>query len=242
MMATGKPLPAISPTESVPRASDKYRPRFDTIMRVGILGSGMVGQALSRGFASRGHDVKIGSRNPQSDALRALLKETKGKVSTGKPSEAAAFGEIIVLATNGLGTEAAIDLAGRPNFDNKLVIDVTNPLDGKGGVFVGTTDSLGERVQRKLPKAKVVKAFNTVPSSQMVSPRLPGGTPEMLICGNDADAKKRLVGVLKDFGWPGAIDVGGIEAARWLEAMVPLWVRVGQVLNTWDHVWKVERP
>lgn len=211
-------------------------------MKVGILGSGMVGQALGRGLASRGHDVKIGSRSPQSDALRAWLKTAKGKVSAGNPSEAAAHGEVIVLATNGLGTEAAIDLAGPRNFDGKLVIDVTNALDGKGGVFVGTTDSLGERVQRKLPKAKVVKAFNTVPSSQMVDPHLPGGAPEMLICGNDTDAKKRVVAILRDLGWPGAIDVGGIDGARWLEAMVPLWVRVGTALGTWDHVWKVERP
>jgi len=211
-------------------------------MRVGILGSGMVGQALGRGFASRGHDVMVGSRKPQSDELRAWLRAAKGKVSTGTPSEAAAHGEVIVLATHGEAAEAAIDLAGRGNFDGKLVIDVTNPLDGKGGVFVGTTDSLGERVQRKLPKAKVVKAFNTVPSAQMVDPHVPGGPPEMLICGNDADAKRRVVGALKDFGWPGAIDVGGIEAARWLEAIVPLWVRVGQVLGTWEHMWKVVRP
>jgi predicted dinucleotide-binding enzyme len=211
-------------------------------MKVGILGSGMVGQALGRGFASRGHDVKIGSRSPQSDELRAWLKATEGKVSTGKPSEAAAHGEVIVLATNGLGTEAAIDLGGPGNFDGKLVIDVTNALDGKGGLFVGTTDSLGERVQRKLPKAKVVKALNTVPSSQMVDPHLPEGAPEMLICGNDADAKERVVAILRELGWPGAIDVGGIDGARWLEAMVPLWVRVGTALGTWDHVWKVERP
>src|SRR3989442_382374 len=126
-------------------------------MKVGILRSGEVGRALGKGFASRGHDVKIGSRNPKGKDLQAWLKETKGKASTGSPAEAAAHGELIVLAVLGAAVDDAIDLAGRDHFDGKVIIDTTNPLDfSKGmppGLFVGTTDSLGERIQRRLPKA-----------------------------------------------------------------------------------------
>jgi len=212
-------------------------------MKVGVLGSGDVGRAHATGFASRGHDVKVGSRDPKKPELAKWLKETRGKASTGSPSETAAHGEVIVLATLGAAAEEAIELAGPKNFDGKVVIDVTNPLDfSKGmppGLFVGTTDSLGERVQRKVPKAKVVKCFNTVGNAHMVAPKFLGGAPEMLIAGNDAEAKKKVTAILKEFGWPGAIDVGGIDGARGLEAIVPLWVRVCTALGNWNVAWKV---
>jgi predicted dinucleotide-binding enzyme len=214
-------------------------------LKVGILGSGNVGQALGRGFASHGHDVKIGSRTPDSDKLKAWLKQVVGKASTGTFAEAAAHGEILVLATYGVAAEDVIDLAGREKFTGKTVIDTTNPLDfSKGGsptLFVGINDSLGERIQRKLPQAKIVKCFNIVSNLQMVNPTFSEGRPEMLICGNDAQAKQTVLGILKEFGWPGAIDIGGIEEARWLETLVPLWVRVGAALNTWRHAFKVVR-
>lgn len=214
-------------------------------MKVGILGSGDVGQSLGRGFASRGHDVKIGSRSPESDKLRAWLKQTHGKVSTGSFAEAAAHGEIVVLATLGAAVEDAVDLAGRDKFNGKVVIDATNSLDFSKGsspiLFVGINDSLGDRIQRKLPQAKIVKCFNTVPNPQMIDPKFSEGKPEMLICGNDAKAKEKVVEILKEFGWPGAIDIGGIEEAYWLEALVPLWVRVGAALNSYTHAFKVLR-
>ncbi|MCI4371104.1 MAG: NAD(P)-binding domain-containing protein [Thermoplasmata archaeon] len=212
-------------------------------MKVGILGSGDAGQALGRGFASRGHDVKIGSRTPNSEALAAWKKQVKGKGSTGTLEETAKHGEIIVLVTRGTAAEEVLRKAGVKNLAGKVVIDVTNPLDSsKGpvpGLFVGTTDSLGERLQRLVPEAKLVKAFNTVSNDQMVDPEYVGGNPEMLICGNDAAAKKKVAGILKEFGWPGAMDVGTIEAARWLEASVPLWVLVGLRIGRWDHAFKV---
>jgi len=214
-------------------------------LRVGILGSGDVGQALGRGLASRGYDVRIGSRTPDSDKLKAWLKQTTGKVSTGTFGDAADHGEMLILATLGAAVENAIDLAGPEKFAGKVVIDTTNALDfSKGsspGLFTGLNDSLGERVQRKLPQAKVVKCFNTVPNVQMVSPNFGVDKPEMLICGNDNEAKQKVVGILKELGWPGAIDIGGIEEARWLEALVPLWVRVGAALDTWRHAFKVVR-
>ena len=212
-------------------------------MKVGILGSGEVGQALGRGFVSRGHDVKIGSRNPKGETLEKWVKEQrKGKASVGTMAEAAKHGEVLVLATLGAALEDVVRLAGPPNFRGKVVIDVTNPLgDPSRGpaLFVGLTDSLGERLQRLLPDSHVVKCFNTVPNTQMVDPKFSGGAPDMLIAGNDAAAKKRVEGILKEFGWPGAIDVGGIEGARWLEASVPLWVLVGMKLGRWDHAFKI---
>lgn len=214
-------------------------------MKVGILGSGDAGRAPGSGFAKRGHEVKIGSRNPEKAELIDWRKKAGKNASTGTFERAAAFGEVLVLATQGKAAEEAIDKAGAKNFAGKLVVDVTNPLEiSKAGVglFVGTTDSLGERVQRKLPKAKVVKAFNTISSLQMVDPRTKGEKPRLLIAGDDAGAKKQVEGIAKEFGWGGVIDVGGIDGARWLEASVPLWVRAGQVLNTWEHIFQPLGP
>lgn len=207
------------------------------MMKVGIIGSGYVGQALGQGFASRGYDVKIGSRTPDSEKLKSWMEKGQGKTSTGTFSEAAAHGEILVLATLGTAVEEAVNLSGREKFAGKLVIDATNPLDfSKGmppGLFVGTTDSLGERVQRMLPTAKVVKCFNTVNNQTMVNPKMKEGLPDMLICGNDEDAKRRVAGILKEFGWTDPIDIGGIDGARWLEAYTALWVRLALKLGNW---------
>lgn len=214
-------------------------------MKVGVLGSGDVGQALARGFAARGHEVKIGSRDPGSDRLRAWLKETRGAITTGTFEEAARFGELIVFSVHGSAVPEVLGDLGPGPFGEKVVIDTTNPLDfstGSATLLFGLTDSLGERIQRTLPKAKVVKAFNTVSSVQMVDPQFPDGAPEMLICGNDPGAKKTVEGILRDFGWPAALDVGGIEEARWIEPLVPLWVRIGAKLGTWRHALKIVRP
>lgn len=209
--------------------------------RVGILGSGNVGQQLGRGFAKHGYEVMLGSRDPKK--LEEWKRSTGGKVSVGSFAEAAAFGPVVILATSGAATEDAIDLAEPRNFIGKLVLDATNPLDfSQGmlpGLFLGTTDSLGERVQRKLPDAKVVKCFNTVSNTKFIEPRFREGTPPMLICGDDAPSKQQTETILRELGWPGAMDVGGIDAARWLEALVPLWLRAGRALNTYEHAFKV---
>jgi len=214
-------------------------------MKIGILGSGNVGRSLAKGFASRGHDAKIGSRDPKKADLQKWLKETKGKASVGTLTEAAKHAEIVVLCTAGSGVDEALDLAGPENLSGKLLIDVTNPLDFSGGaspgLFVGTTDSLGERVQRKLPKAKVVKCFNIVNNQTMISPKMKEGMPDMIICGNDAKAKRTVAGLLKELGWGEPIDIGGIDGARWLEAWVPLWVRLANQLGSWTVALKILR-
>ena len=209
-------------------------------MNVGILGSGDVGQALGTGFARIGDSVMIGSRTPESGKLKEWKRKSGKFTSTGTFAQAAAYGDLLVLATLGSAAEDVIDLAGKGSFEGKVLIDATNPLLFKGGsvgLFVGTTDSLGERIQRKLPKAKVVKCFNTVGNSQMVGPK--HKDTEMLICGNDPGAKDEAARIVKRFGWKGVVDAGGIEGARWLEALVPLWVAFAMKFNSKDHVFKV---
>jgi predicted dinucleotide-binding enzyme len=214
-------------------------------MKIGILGSGPVGRSLGKGFAANGHDVKLGSRTPGKQEIQDWLKSTKGEASAGTFEEAAGHGEVLVLCTLGEGTEDAIRLAGTKNFDGKLVIDTTNPLDfSKGmppGLFVGTTNSLGERVQRLLPNAKVVKSFNMVNYQTMTNPRMKEGIADMIICGNDSDAKRQVSGLLKEFGWGEPIDIGGIDGSRWLEAYVALWIRLALKLGNWTIAAKILR-
>ena len=210
-------------------------------MKVGVLGSGEVGQALGRGFASRNHEVMLGTRSPQSEKVQAWVAEGEGH-SSGTFADAAAFGELIVLATLGLAAEEALELAGPDELAGKVVIDVTNPLeyavDGSVRLAFGFYDSLGERVQRKIREAKVVKAFNTVGNPYMIDPELPGGPPTMLICGNDADAKATVAALCEDFGWEAA-DLGPIERSRALEEVAMAWVYYGVVSGSWDHAFKM---
>jgi len=205
--------------------------------RVGIIGSGDVGRALGQGFADHGYEVKLGSRTPNSEKLKAWLAKCQGRASTGTFSETASYGEILVLATVGTAVEEAISLSGPDRFTDKLIIDTTNPLDfSKGmppGLFMGTTDSLGEKIQRLLPTARVVKCFNMVNNQTMISPKMKEGVPDMVICGNDEDAKQEVTGILKEFGWGKPIDIGGIDGARWLEAYVALWVRLALKTGNW---------
>ncbi len=211
--------------------------------RIGILGSGDVAKALGKGFAAHGYEVRLGTREPAK--LESWKNEVRGTVSVGSVAEAAAFGPIVVLATHGAATEAVLDQAGPRNFSGKLVLDATNPLDFSHGMppglLFGLTDSLGERVQRKLADASVVKCFNTVSSLKMADPKFQAGPARMWICGNDPAAKRRTEAILKELGWGGAVDVGTIGAARWLEAMVPLWLLAGQALGTWEHILQVVR-
>jgi predicted dinucleotide-binding enzyme len=211
--------------------------------KIGILGSGDVGRVLGGGFASRGHEVVLGSREPDSEKLSAWREKTGAR--TASFAEAAEHGEILVLATLWTGTESALQLAGARRAAGKIVIDATNPLDfSKGrppGLALGHTDSGGEQVQRWLPEARVVKAFNIVGNAHMIDPDFPGGPPDMFIAGNDRAAKQRVTEILQSFGWPSTIDVGGIEGARLLEPMCILWVQYGFATGSWNHAFKMLR-
>ena len=211
-------------------------------MKVGVLGTGDVGKALARGFIALGHEVKLGAREANNEKAAAWVKETGPNASQGTFEDAAKFGEVVVLATLGVANEAVLISAGPGNFTGKLVIDTTNPLDASAGfppkLAVGHTDSGGEQVQRLLPGAKVVKAFNTVGNAHMFRPSFPGGPPDMFICGDDEGAKQQMSTILKDFGW-GVVDVGGISSARHLEPMCMVWVLHAAKIGTWNHAFKM---
>ncbi len=206
--------------------------------RVGVIGSGAVGRALAAGFAARGHEVTIGTREPEeNDELQAWAAQLEN-VAIGHFAAAAEAAEIVVLATRGTAVERAVQLAGPQHFTGKVVIDATNPLapdpaTGGPGLAVGHTDSGGEAVQRALPDARVVKCFNTVNNALMVDPGFDPRRP-MFIAGDDAGAKRTVAGILDDFGWD-ALDVGDIRQSRQLESLVLLWVAVGRARGAWDH-------
>jgi predicted dinucleotide-binding enzyme len=181
----------------------------------------------------------IGSRDPGNEELLDWLAAEGAGVRAGTFADTAAFGELLVLAVLGNAAEEAIGLAGPGAFAGKVVIDATNPLDfSKGfppGLSISGEDSLGERVQRAIPGAKVVKAFNTIGSPYFVDPNFSDGQPTMFIAGDDADAKATVEEVLHSFGWSDVVDIGGIVGARELEALCILWVKVGGRRGGWDH-------
>ena len=210
-------------------------------MKVGILGSGDVGLKLASSFLELGHSVKIGTRSPIK--VESWVAAHGTKAYAGSFSEAAKFGEIIIIATLWNGTASAIEMADAKNFAGKLVIDVTNPLDFSKGIpelAVGHTDSAGEIIQRLLPEAKVVKAFNIVGNPHMFRPDFSGGPPTMFICGNDEQAKKTVTEILSAFGWEAA-DIGGIEGSRLLEPLAMLWIVYYFKSNNGNHAFKLLR-
>jgi len=213
-------------------------------MKVGILGSGDVARALGTGFVTLGHEVRLGSRTTNNPKAVAWAQGTHGKGSTGTFSDAAAFGELVVLATFGMATGEAIRLAGTSHFDGKLVIDATNPLafsDRGPSLAISGSTSAGEENQKALPKAHVVKAFNIVNNAHMFRPNFPNGPPDMIICGNDGPAKKRVEALLHDFGWPSVLDIGGIEGSRELESLCILWVKSSMSLGNFNTAFKLLR-
>jgi predicted dinucleotide-binding enzyme len=207
--------------------------------RIGVLGTGEVGRRLAAGFKSRGHDVTIGSRDADKPKLREWLSGDGAGIQAGTFAEAAAHGQLLVLAVLGNAAEDVIADAGGENFSGKVVIDAMNPLDFSGGfppkLSISGEDSLGERVQRAVPDAKVVKAFNTIGNPFFVDPSFSDGKPTMLIAGDDEDAKHTVGDVLADLGWPDPVDIGGIEGSRELEAICIAWIKVGGARGAWDH-------
>ncbi len=211
-------------------------------MKVGVLGTGNVGKALGTGFIGLGDQVKMGSRDPRH--AQEWVEAHGAPASAGTFAEAAAFGELCVLAVMGSAVETVLQMAGAEHFAGKVVIDATNALDFTPGkppsLLISGADSLGERVQRALTEGRVVKAFNSVGFALMVNPLLTGGPPDMFICGNDEAAKLTVKGILQSFGWL-TIDIGGIEGARFLEAMTMVWVLSAMRANNWQQAFKMLR-
>lgn len=209
--------------------------------KIGILGSGVVGQALGSGFLKHGYDVMIGTREP------AKLKAWKEKNSNGKIGtfeETAKHGNIIVLAAKGTVAGNTLKLAGSNNFDSKIIIDATNPIadappqNGVLKFFTNPDESLMERLQKDFPKARFVKAFSCVGNAFMVNPDFGGVKPSMFICGNDDAAKKEVTTILDRFGWE-TEDMGKVEGARAIEPLCMLWCIPGILRGQWTHAFKL---
>ena len=212
-------------------------------LKVGIIGSGVVGQQLGLGFLKSGHEVKIGTRNP--GKLNEWLKSAGKNASVGSISEAASFGEIIILAVSYKGVKNALDLAGKENLKGKILIDVTNPLDHSKGrppkFAVSLGNSLGEQIQHWLPDSKVVKAFNMINAYIMINPKREEGIPDLFIAGNDEVAKKLVTGIALKWGWASVIDMGDISMSYWLETLAMTWIYFGFKYNIWTHAFKLLR-
>jgi predicted dinucleotide-binding enzyme len=209
-------------------------------MRFGVLGSGPVAQALSKGLKKYGYDVRIGSRSPEK--LAAFAAEAG--IKAGSYADVAAWGEALVLAVKGTAATDALNLAGGASLKGKLVIDTTNPIspdppvDGVLKFFTGPNESLLERLQAGFPEARFVKAFSCVGAAFMVDPRFPGGKPTMFYCGNDGAAKAVVAGILEKFGWELA-DMGTAAAARAIEPLCQLWCIPGFRENRWTHAFRL---
>lgn len=211
--------------------------------KIGVLGSGQVGDFLSNGFLKHGYEVMRGSRDPKKlEEWRA--KTASARASTGTFADAAKFGDVIVLAVKGKVAGEVLEGIGADVIANKVILDTTNPIDegGKDGpvirYFTPANDSLMEELQKKFPNAKFVKCFNSVGSPFMVNPDFGGTKPTMFVCGNDAGAKEQTKEILDKFGWE-MEDMGPVQAARALESLCILWCIRGFVHNQWAHAFKL---
>jgi len=199
-------------------------------MRIGVLGTGEVGNRLATKLASLGHEVKMGSRTANNPKAVEWAKANGPKASAGTFADAAKFGELVFNCTSGAVSLEALKMAGAANLGGKVLVDVSNPLDFSKGMpptlTVCNTDSVGEQIQRAFPSVKVVKTLNTVANTLMVNPKMVPGQHDVFVCGNDAKAKSTVAGILKSFGWQDPIDLGDITGSRGVEMILPLWIRL----------------
>ena len=210
-------------------------------MKIAVLGTGMVGQALAARLSGLGHDVTIGTRDPQATlgphrarrhgqpAVPAWAADHP-EVRVATFADAAASAELVVNATNGSGALPALEQAGAEHLAGKVLIDISNPLDFSQGfpptLFVKDTDSLGEQIQRTFPQARVVKTLNTLNADLMVHPDLARRGVSVFVSGDDAEAKATVTELLKSFGHTDVIDLGDISTARGTEMLLPMWLRL----------------
>ncbi len=212
-------------------------------MKVGVIGSGMVGQTIAAKLAALGHEVVIGTRDP-SKLTEWLAANPNGQAASN--AEAAAHGELIVNATNGAGSVEALTLAGADNLAGKVLLDISNPLDFSKGMpptlFIKDDDSLGELIQRTFPSALVVKTLNTMNANVMVDPSLVAdGDHTVFVSGNDTGAKAAVTSLLQSFGWRDILDLGDLSTARGTEMILPLWLRAWGALGDTPFQFKVAR-
>lgn len=212
-------------------------------MNIGVLGTGVVGQTIANKLISLNYNVKMGSRTAANEKAAEWVKNNGSLASAGRFEQAAAFGDIIFLATKGEVTLEAIGMARAENFRGKTVIDISNPLDFSKGfppsLTICNTTSLAEEVQNALPEAQVVKTLNTLTASLMVAPgNLPLDT-DIFMSGNNPEAKSRTRTILEQFGWKNITDLGDITTARGTEQLLPLWVRLYAAFGNAEFNFKI---
>lgn len=215
--------------------------------KVAVLGTGMVGNTIASKMIELGHEVTMGSRAASNEKAAAWAKARGSRASVGTFSDAARSSEIIFLCAKGDAIPEVLKLAGPDNLAGKTVIDISNPLDFSKGMppsliaQFANTNSLGEEVQKMLPKAHVVKTLNIVSCEVMVNPKKTGGDPTMFVAGNNAGAKDEVKTILQNFGWKDIIDLGDITAARGLEMLLPVWLRTWGATQNGNFGFKIVR-
>ncbi len=215
-------------------------------MKIGVLGTGVVGNTIGAKLAQLGHDVKMGSRTANNEKAAQWVKANGTGASQGTFAEAASFGEIVFNCTAGTGSLEALRLASGKNLKGKILVDISNPLDFSKGMpptlSVCNTDSLAEQIQRALPETKVVKTLNTISHTLMVNPGLVHGDHDVFLSGNDAAAKAKVAEILKSwFGWKSVVDMGDITTARGAEMLLPIWVRLYGLFQNPNFNFKIVR-
>jgi predicted dinucleotide-binding enzyme len=226
-------------------------------VRFGILGTGVVGKTIAARLDGMGHEVMVGTRNPEETKSRAetdaygnppfsAWQEEHPEVKLATFSEAAAHGEMVVNATSGVVSLEALELAGEDNLNGKVLVDISNPLDFSQGMppilSVSNTDSLGEQIQRRFSEARVVKTLHTMNAYLMVDPaQLAGADHTVFVCGDDAEAKQAVTELLRSFGWTDIVDLGDITAARGTEMLMPIWLRLFGALQKPIFNYKIVR-
>lgn len=205
-------------------------------MKIGILGTGMVGKTLGTKLVACGHEVRMGAREAANEAAAAWASEAGPRASTGTFADASAFGEVVFLCVLGEVATKVVQAAG-DGLAGKVLVDLTNPLDFSEGMppklFTSGGDSLGKRVQAAAPQARVVKTLNTVSCNVMIDPASVPGDHGLFVCGDDADAKAKVVSLLReDFGWRTFHDLGPLAMARCTEGYLPLWVSLYGLMGT----------
>lgn len=220
---------------------------MDTL-RIAVLGTGPVGRAVAGGLARVGHDVVTGTRDPAASAAReeyAAWASDHPQIATATFAEAAASAELVVNAAGGDVALGVLEAAGADHLAGKVLLDVSNPLDGSRGfpptLFVKDDDSLAETIQRAHPEARVVKSLNTLNNALMVDPQRLGEDTTVFVSGDDADAKATVTHLLRQLGHGDVIDLGALETARGTEMWLPLWIRINLALGGNDFNLKVVR-
>jgi predicted dinucleotide-binding enzyme len=218
-------------------------------MKIGILGTGVVGNTIGSKLVKLGHEAMMGSRTADNEKGKEFVKANGNKASHGTFADAAKFGEVIFNCTSGGVSLNVLQLAGLANLKGKILIDVSNPLDFSKGMppilvpSLSNTTSVGEAIQKAFPDVKVVKTFNTMNTNLMVDPSLIKGEHDVFICGNDEGAKTKVKEMLGWFGWKPntTVDLGDITGSRGMEMILPLWVRLWGVYQSPNFNFRIVR-